>query len=350
MKQKFKKYIEKHLRTSHNRKTLTDAIEQGNLSLIKNHIEKGGHKETFVRETEDIYGSHIYISTPLLLTAVQYYQLPIIEYLLPLENEENKYKALKLAINNEALEITKLILSHGVLLKNQATLLAVKTGNIKLIELILSYGASLNEQHALAAIETGNIEVVELILKTKTNLILANEKETGLTLAASQPNDMLNFLFTQGFGRLLNLSDDKERTPLMLAAKAAIVPNIKLLLTQGADITLCDKKGNNALFYAAESGSLAAFKLLYQAEIAINITPKENKKLLNVALRNGHRAIIDFLLKEPANQTTLSTITAEKQNNIIPLCVANNGFFSNQATEKLNRVETVNSSSTYVPS
>ncbi|WP_131783963.1 ankyrin repeat domain-containing protein [Legionella gresilensis] len=333
MKQAFNRYVEKHLMTSHYRKKLIDAIKQGDLLTIQNHIAKGGYKKTFTKSLNMIDGTPFYISTPLLLTAVQHYQLPIINYLLPLEDSDNKYNALIQAIDNEALEIIKLILSHGVSLKEQHILLAIQTGNTKLIGFILNYGVLLKEQHALAAVQTEDSQVVELILETNKNLLLANEKKTGLTLAANQPNNMLSFLFTKGFGKLINLGDAKGRTPLMLAAKAAIIPNIKLLLSQGADVTLCDKEGNTALFYAVESGFLEIVKLLCQAGIERNVKNQHNKKALDIALRMGHRAIIDFLLVDPLKETTLATTISKQNNNVVPLSAANKNSFFNQAQE-----------------
>jgi ankyrin repeat protein len=57
-----------------------------------------------------------------------------------------------------------------------------------------------------------------------------------------------------GFGADVNANDNLGRTPLMIAAITSKIDNLKILLSNGANVFAQDKEGKSAIEYATQRG------------------------------------------------------------------------------------------------
>jgi ankyrin repeat protein len=100
-----------------------------------------------------------------------------------------------------------------------------------------------------------------------------------------------------------NIQDEKERTPLLLAAiKDHGAGIIAILLEHGADANLVDRHRRPPLSYAAEHGDESTVRLLVdQGRANLNLQGERGRTSLFWAAANGHKAVAEFLLQNGAD-------------------------------------------------
>ncbi len=99
----------------------------------------------------------------------------------------------------------------------------------------------------------------------------------------------------------LDIRNEDNSTPLMLASAAGKTPIVKFLTTKKADVEAVDNKRNTALCLAAENGREDVVKILLDAGAAINVKNSEGKSPLALAAENGHVKVVDILMEKGAD-------------------------------------------------
>jgi ankyrin repeat protein len=104
----------------------------------------------------------------------------------------------------------------------------------------------------------------------------------------------------------LNELDESGQSPLMKAAQAGQIDEVKRLLSAGASLTICNKKGLNVLHYAAESANaeLLTF-LITEKGMPVDSFARGAVTSLHRACITGQLSSIKTLLDLGANLDTL---------------------------------------------
>ena len=100
---------------------------------------------------------------------------------------------------------------------------------------------------------------------------------------------------------IVNVSDFKQQTPLMLAAHNKDDETVAVLLKVNADPNLQDFTGRTALHSAAASRCLRSASLILEHGCDATITTQEGATALHTATRMGEKPIVELLIeKRPA--------------------------------------------------
>lgn len=96
---------------------------------------------------------------------------------------------------------------------------------------------------------------------------------------------------------IVDLSDFKQQTPLMMATHNQDYTTVEVLLQAGANPNLQDIKGRTALHSASASRCIESTKLLIQHDIDEKITSTEGATALHTAIRVGEIEIAKLLME-----------------------------------------------------
>jgi ankyrin repeat protein len=127
---------------------------------------------------------------------------------------------------------------------------------------------------------------------------------------------------------LLNVQDEKGKTPLNLAVELGFADIARLLVERGADVNLADQENWSPLHHAADSGDLETARLLIEKGATLNSATQVQKNFLvggwtplHLASLKGHALLVDLLLDHGAEvdsrdgaQRTPLILSAESNN------------------------------------
>ena len=105
-----------------------------------------------------------------------------------------------------------------------------------------------------------------------------------------------------------NVNADRDKyanTALHLASSRGHLDIVRLLLTEGADITIADNDGMTALHWASSRGHLDIVRLLLTEGADITIADNNGRTALILASRNGHIDIANCLRKWPCTMAII---------------------------------------------
>jgi len=88
---------------------------------------------------------------------------------------------------------------------------------------------------------------------------------------------------------------------LIEAAAAGDVDQVKLLISNGADVNEKDKDGRTPLHSAAREGEMEAVKLLVEAGADLNCTDKDGQTPASLAMAEDHKGIVELLVSKGAD-------------------------------------------------
>lgn len=175
--------------------------------------------------------------------------------------------------------------------KNSALILAAQNGHIDMVSLLLDNGADIrycnkDGQTALtAAIKINNLPLVELLIKKGAKVNFNKEID---------PID-LKYLRKKG------PRPADTFVPLVLAAQNGCVEIAKLLIKNEAKVNLQDNiSQQTALMCAAKNGHDALVKFLISKRANITFTDIDGKSALDLAVANGHDSVVEIFLKFPS--------------------------------------------------
>ena len=148
-------------------------------------------------------------------------------------------------------------------------------------------------------------------LYTNQELLLKNElDQTPFHIASKYGNlPMIEALLDRDHKTedvfFINSLDLDSSTPLHLATLNKQVEIVKLLLSRGSDPKALNSIGWTSISCAANSGDLESLIAIVDSSnrIDIDVTDNNNTTPLHLAAKEGHSAIIDYLLQKGANVT-----------------------------------------------
>lgn len=297
-----------------------EAINDGNLKLVKHFLEKG----------VDVNGLDDNGFTPLMMAASED-QPEIAQLLIDKGAKVNfvnsqGWTALTEAADEGALATAKVLLNAGadahLKIKNDASpiRMAASEGHTQILQLLIDKGAKLStitegQLPLHSAAEEGQLEVVKMLLGMNADLSQVDESgRTALMYAAEEGQlSVVQFLIEKG--AKVNQQDKQGRTALSYAAGERQTEVVRFLLGKGADLALLDENGNSALDFAARENAGEVVKIL--------LNTKEGAKQLNGnasilvnASEEGALTVVRQLKEAGAN------INAADENGTTPLMAA----------------------------
>jgi beta-lactamase regulating signal transducer with metallopeptidase domain len=195
---------------------------------------------------------------------------------------------------------------------------AAKHGDIDDVSEMLAAGANVNApingdgSALIAAARKGHMEVARLLLDRGANPDLGVNGDGSPLIAAAGRGDieMARLLLDRGANPNIGIVGDGS--PLIAASGRGQLAMMEFLLARGAELELVVRSDENALISACEYGQLASVRWLVQrgadvnARVLVNETYRgafiEWRTPLVMARRNGHAAIVAFLLSAGARE------------------------------------------------
>jgi ankyrin repeat protein len=164
------------------------------------------------------------------------------------------------------------------------------------------FGYEFNAQGLLKSIEDGNQNAVQLFLSCGVDLEIRDDRNwTPLMVAAFNGNLDFTKLLIQ-CGARVSTQDKNGYTPLHWAAYNGHVDVLKYLIEKGAEPNLQSQFGWTPLMQAATRGQLLACAYLIHRGADVNLTSTDGWTSLHKASNNGHTQVVKLLLDKGANR------------------------------------------------
>ena len=203
---------------------------------------------------------------------------------------------------------------------------AVESKNFDALSCLVHNGADVNlftsmYKHTplMLACQSHNMETINFLLNKGANVNLQDRNgQSALHFASS---DICYWLIQHLAD--VNMCDNHNCTPLMLASRNRDVEKVAMLIENGAKVDLQDEDGNTALHHAVLNSTEICHALL-TAE-ASNLCNSQGWTPLLLASKNCIESVVEILLKQPK-------VTKEQRANALELLGAStclmDGFFS----------------------
>lgn len=263
--------------------------------------------------------------------------------------DENEFTPLLYACKNGHLEIVKTLVEHGAIIEavpgchqNLTPLhMAACRGQTEIMAYLLSKGANLQAMDSedswtplCWACDAGNINAANFILQVYHNKNLSLESLTlPIVLACLGGHiQLVKFLFRE-CGKTIT---QDEKNKILLESSEKDHPKIaQFLIDQGANVNVSDEKNVTPLHLACQNGCLELVKLLVKKNVDVNAKTISGIAPLHIAAGYKHLEICKILLSKKANvHATIDaglnvldcvdlvcTESTEKAENIIKLLV-----------------------------
>jgi ankyrin repeat protein len=182
-------------------------------------------------------------------------------------------------------------------------------GSESIVRLLLEHGADVNKTGGTSgnlrplhkAVQSGNLAIVTLLLEHGAD-VSANSKEGTALHWAARFGDFNMARLLLEFGADVEARDERDRTPLFLAAEETDTPSVaKLLLSAGANCETKDKEESTPLIAAAIRGNEHIVSLLYENGADIEARNSNGTRPLLAAASNGNALVVAFLLSRGAD-------------------------------------------------
>jgi ankyrin repeat protein len=180
---------------------------------------------------------------------------------------------------------------------------ASANGHYDVVKLLLESGANITDadNHGWTPVNraslNGHIEVVKLLLENDANITTADTYGWTPVYSASTSGhyEVVKLLLENGAN--ITTADSRGRTPVHAGSDNGHVEVVKLHL-QSPDLSLDirDLQGRTPLFNAAVRGQLEVVQTLYLHEASVDAKDFYDSTPLFAAVRNGHDAVVDFLI------------------------------------------------------
>ncbi|KAL4727025.1 hypothetical protein ACLX1H_005925 [Fusarium chlamydosporum] len=328
--------------------------QSSSMSLFNTNIENGVDRDNF--EPVKTYKSSTYDIRPSALgpedwhplcLAVQNGHVKVASYLLgqnpDVLNPLASYTLLKLAIENEHLNMAGLLLNSGAEVNakseldrgNRAVHHAAKTGQLEMVMLLINKGSKLDCKNLFSqtplslAAEHGFLAVVQYLLQKGADPGTRDEYpwdtplyftlENGHTLIADElienGANLAPFLHSHSPGftlhdsvlrrlserpNLFKFRDDEEYTPLMCAAERGD-ERVLEYLPASAELDSRNDCGETALMIAARRGLKNMVQQLMDKGADIESRNESGETALAIVARRGHEDVVQQLIDKGAD-------------------------------------------------
>ncbi len=154
----------------------------------------------------------------------------------------------------------------------------------------------------IKSVEDNNQEAIQIFLSSGVDLEVRDDRNwTPLMIAAFNGNEEFAKLLIK-CGARVSTQDKNGYTPLHWAAYNGHVNLIKLLIEKDAEPNLQSQYGWTALMQAATRGHLLACAYLIYRGADVNLTTTDGWTSLHKAANNGHTEVVKLLLEKGANR------------------------------------------------
>ncbi|MBI5889137.1 MAG: ankyrin repeat domain-containing protein [Nitrosomonadales bacterium] len=164
------------------------------------------------------------------------------------------------------------------------------------------YGYDFNAKGLLKSVEDNNQNAVQVFLSCGVDLEVRDDRNwTPLMVAAFNGNLEFTQLLLK-CGARLSTRDKNGYTPLHWAAYNGHVDVLKFLIEKGAEPDIPSQYGWTALMQAATRGHLLACAYLIFRGADVNQATSDGWTSLHKAANNGHIEVVKLLLEKGANK------------------------------------------------
>ena len=183
--------------------------------------------------------------------------------------------------------------------------IAAEKGNMNIIKMLMEDGAMVNDKSSygvtpiISAAAAGNTEVVEYLVAQGADVTAKDDwGKTALIYAANVDNPQLIANLIKLDKTAVNLPDNSGNTPLIYAAQKGLDDNLKVLLSNGADVNYRNPAtGLSAISAAAAEGNSSAIRLLVRTGKAdVNIADLSGRTPIFYAVEQNQEDALRTLL------------------------------------------------------
>lgn len=258
------------------RTALNDAIDSGNIDIVKILIEHGAR----IKKVR-------YLQNPIVQTVVTG-NLEIAQFFRELGEDYSIISGGKnmihLAVINFQTEMIPFLVESGAEINAEddenltPLLIAIKNDEPEQISVLIENGAEVEKKNSdgqtpiFFAIENFSSAALQTLINKKANIEAKDTKERTPFLFAYEVDNV------DAAGKLLNANATFPKQQIFTALNDKKLSYLPLLLKAGADITFKDSAGQNALHVAAENCDTNSLSLFLEIPVAASIINQKDLK------------------------------------------------------------------------
>ncbi|MFC1781263.1 ankyrin repeat domain-containing protein [Planctomycetota bacterium] len=333
-------------------------------AIYKNHVDI---VQLLIDKGTDVNPSG-YSDTPLYIASINGYA-----ELANLLRQNGAKMTMREAVTLSDVDEVKNLVSQGADINEESALstnnlhIAARNGNREIVELLIDEGADVNAKTSYNitplhyAVENGHKEIVELLLANGADLSIKRNTliSSGFTALHDAVDlgqiDIVELLIAGGAD--VNVLTDSDVSPLYIAElkdyeeianllrkngaedisptlygafENGDIEQIKLLISQGADINVKINRGQTLLHMASERGDKEIAELLIENGADINAKNNAGGSSLHSAVMSGHKNIVELFIEAGADvniisnsgDTPLDIAQGRGQNEIVELLLS----------------------------